>query len=250
VTSLLKRTLDYDVLVLGKGNHPEDADTGPYCVMEAVAYVAGEKHTDHPECVSPVIGAFCRTWNDDLDDATRQRLKPYIPRLVGTRASKKVEDARAWLVTDWMVRVHTPAWLELGGMKEQADALRALPEILSADVAEKAQPTIDGARKKAAASGAAAWDVARDAAGAAAWDAAGAAAGAASGAAAWDVVARDAAGAAARAAAWDAAGAAAWDGVARDAAGAAAWAALKPTVVSLQDSAFALLDRLIDAREI
>src|SRR6185369_13509776 len=68
-------------------------------------------------------------------------------------------------------------------------------------------------------------------------DAASAAASAAARAAAWD---------AARAAAWDAARAAAWD-AARDAARAAAKKKLQPTVVSLQASAFALLDRLIDA---
>ncbi len=226
------RPLDLETLVLGRGNHP--ADDGK-CVMEAVSYMAGEPHSDHPACASPVISAFMRKWNDDLDDETRQRLKPYIPRLIGTNATRAVESRRAWLVTDWLVRVHTPAWLELGGMKDQADALRALPEVTSTASAKSAQPTIETASEKAAAAGAAAWDAAEDAAWdaarTAAEDAARDAAWAAAWAAAWDA-ARDAAGDAARAAAWDAA---------RDAAG----AKLKPTVVSLQDSAFQLLDRLI-----
>jgi hypothetical protein len=105
-----------------------------------------------------------------------------------------------------------------------------------------------------AAAWAAAWAAARDAASAAAraaawdaaWDAASAAASAAS-AAAWAAAwaaARDAASAAARDAAWDAA----WDAAsaaARDAASAAS-AALQPTVDALQESAFGLLDRMID----
>ena len=163
------RTLDLEALVLEKGSHPVDGPQGPYCVMEAAAYIAGERHSDEPDCVSPVIGAFLRRWNDDLPDVERQRLKPYIVRVIGTSASEEVEEKRAWLVTDWMVRVHTPAWLELAGMKEQAAEVRALAPILSPAGARAAQQTIDSARSAAAAAMAAA----RDAAGAAAGDAAG-----------------------------------------------------------------------------
>jgi hypothetical protein len=242
--------LDLETLVLQKGNHP-DRSNG-LCIMEAVAWVAGEPHSDHPKCVSPVVAAFCRRWQDDLDDAGRQRLKPYIPRMIGTAGSAAAEEVRAWLVTDWLVRVHTPAWLDVAGLKEQASALRALPPIDATDSARDAQPTIEAAREKAAAARDAAWAAARDAA----WDAARAAAWAAARDAAW-AAARDAAWDAARAAAWDAAwdaawaaagaaaGDAAWD-AAWAAAWDAAWAALKPTVVTLQDSAFDLLDRMIE----
>ena len=253
------RPLDLDSLTLLRGSH--HAGNYEFCVMEAVAYMAGEKHSDSPKCASPVISAFMRQWNDDLDDAGRQKLKPYIPKLIGTKASKAVEEKRAWMVTDWLVRVYTPAWLDLGKMPEQAAALRALPALESAARAKAAQGTINEARDKAAAARAAAWDAARaaardaagDAAGAAARDAAWAAAGDAARDAAWAAAgdaARDAAWAAARAAAWAAARAAAW-AAAWAAARAAAWAAaerrLQPTVVSLQASAFDLLDRLIEA---
>jgi hypothetical protein len=267
------KKLDLENLVLKSGSHSSPA--AGMCVMEAVAFVAGEPHSDHPECASAVIGAFMRTWNDDLDDEGRQRLKPYILKLVGTKASAEIEDARGWLAADWLVRTHTAAWLELAGLKEHAEALRALPELRDPVTLEGSRPTLAEARKKEAAAGAAAWDAARDAAGDAAWDAARAAAWAAARAAAraaaWDAAraaawdaAWDAARAAARAAAWDAAGdaarAAAWD-AAWDAAGDAAWDAawdaagdaaraaakkkLEPTRVSLQESAFQLLDRMI-----
>src|SRR5579872_4097472 len=81
------------------------------CVMEAVAWVAGEPWSDHPECVSPVIGAFMRQWNDDLDDEGRQRLKELIPLLVGKRDDR--DEQRGWMCADWLIRVYTPAWLEL-----------------------------------------------------------------------------------------------------------------------------------------
>jgi hypothetical protein len=197
-----KAVLDLDRLVLTKGNHASRRDG--VCIMEAVAWAAGEKHSDHPLCVSPVLGAFLRKWNDDLDDEGRARLKPYIFKVIGTAGDSEADELRAWMCTDWLVRVHTPAWLELGGMKDQADALRSLPPILSTAAARAAQPTIaarDAARD-------AAWDAARAAARDAAWDAAWAAARAAAWDAAWDAAwaaARDAARAAARDAAWDAA---------------------------------------------
>jgi len=220
---------DLSKITLLSGSH-ETREAG-VCAMELVAWMAGEKHTDRPVCVSPVLAAFLRRWNDDLDDEGRQRLKPFLPRTIGT-ASDGHDELRGWLLTDWMVRVHTPAWLELAGVTEPAAALRALPQIRAIADLTAAQPALDAARGKAAAAWDAAWDAARDAAGGAAWDAAGAAARGA---------ARDAAGDAAWAAAWAAA---------RDAAGGAARDAarerLEPTKVSLQASAFELLDRLID----
>jgi len=229
-----------DRITLNVGSH-KSLDQGA-CVMEAVSYIAGEPWSDKPKCASGVIGAFMRRWNDDLDDAGRQKLKPYVRKLVGTAASSAVEDARAWLACDWMVRTHTAAWLDLAGLKDQATALRELPPITKANC-HGAMATIAKAREKADAAGAAAWAAAGAAARAAAWAAAWAAAGAAARAAAWDAAraaAWAAAGAAARAAAWAAAGAAAraaaWD-AARD--------ALEPTKLSLQRSAFDLLDRMI-----
>ena len=233
--------------------------------MQAVAYIAREPWSDHPVCASPVITSFLIRWNDAMNDEDRQMLKPYIPKLVGTRTLKHDEDTRAWMLTDWLARECAPAWLRLAGLTAQAELLEALAPLTDAKTARAAQPKLDIARKDSAA----AWDAARDAAGAAAWDAAGDAASDAArtqardaardaawaaawdaawaGAAAWDA-AGAAAGAAARAAAWDAArdaaGAAAWD-AARATARAAAWAVLAPTVKELQVSALLLLDRLI-----
>ena len=200
-------------LILGRGSH-SSMEAGA-CVMEAVSFVAGEPWSDHPKCASKVIGAFMRTWNDDLDDAGRQKLKPYIVKLVGTAASEAIENKRAWLITDWLVRHHTPAWLDLAGCTEQAAALRSLPEIDSAASAKSAQPKIKDALDSAYAARAAAWDAAR----AAAWAAAGDAA---------------------RDAAWAAAWAAAGD---------AAWAALSKTKTELQQSALKLVERMIELKD-
>ena len=50
---------DLDTITLDSGSH--DRRTDGVCVMEAVAWWAGEDHSDRPECVSPVIGAFLRS---------------------------------------------------------------------------------------------------------------------------------------------------------------------------------------------
>jgi hypothetical protein len=215
--------------------------------MEAVAYVAGEPFSDHPECASPVLGAFLRSWNDSLSDKDRQMLKPLIPRLVGTKASAKVEEKRAWLATDWLARECAPAFLRLAGLTEHAEALEGLAALTTTRRAEKARLTLAAAGDAA---GDAAWAAARDAARAATWAAARDAARDATWAATW-AAARDATWAAAGAAAGAAARAATWD-AARDAARAAArdaaWAALEPTVKQLQASALLLVDRMIEAK--
>ena len=226
-----------------KGAHPErfDAEGNPaMCVQEYAAYLAGEGHTDHPACVSWVLSRFMIRWNDDLDDEVRQRLRPYAVRQLGT-AGDGQDEARSYMALDWLIRTYTPAFLDAAGLTDEAAKLRGLAAIEGTEQAEAAVPVVRAA-------GDAAWAAARDAAWAAARDAARDAARAAAGAAARDA-AGDAAWAAARDAAWNAAwnaagaaaGAAAWA-----AARAAAWDALAPTVAVLQESAFALVDRMID----
>jgi hypothetical protein len=219
--SVIEDRLPYlEPLKLGRGSHdPPSNGLVNACVMEAVAYVAGEPFSDHPVCVSPVITSFLVSWNDAMNDVDRQMLKPYIVRLVGTRTGKRHEEQRAWMLTDWSVRECAPAWLRLAGLAAQAELLESLAPLTSAASARKAQPVLDAARNDSAAARAAARDAARAAARAAAW--------AAAGDAAWD-----AARAAARDAAWDAARA-------------AAAAALAPTTRELQQSALLLLDRMI-----
>src|SRR5690606_20754126 len=92
-----------DSITLLSGAHDPNGDK-QFCAMEAAAWIAGEPHSDHPECVSPVLGAFLRSWNDALDDKGRQALKPHIPRVIGT-AGDGHDEERAWMAADWLVRV-------------------------------------------------------------------------------------------------------------------------------------------------
>lgn len=192
------------ITTLARGKHDEGE---AMCAMEAVAWLAGEPWSDAPQCASPVIAAFVRSWNDALPDADRVRLLlPLLPDVIGTRTTDADDETRAWMATDWLVRVNVPAWLDLTpSLEAHAAALRALPPIMSSAVARDSQLVIT-----------AAW--------AAAWPAA-------------SVAVSVAAGAAARAAEWAAARA-------RAAASVAAGDALAPTVTTLQASAQDLVRRM------
>ena len=216
-------------ITLTRGAHETRADG--VCLLEAAAWFAGKSHTDHPACVSPVLAAYGRSLNDALPDDSRQLLVPFVPLMPGT-AGDGLDEARGYLALDWLIRVHTPAWLDLAGLADEARALRDLSRITDLAAAQAARPVVLTARNKATAARDATKDAARaaawDAAWAAAGDAAWAAAGAAAKAAAWDAAAGEAAGDAARAAAWDAA---------RD--------VLAPTVTQLQESAIVLFSAMI-----
>jgi hypothetical protein len=228
---------DLPALHLAKGAH--DTPEQGICLLEAVALFAGEPFTDDPSCVSPVLRAFGIASNDEWDDVQRQKLKLFIPRLVGT-AGDGQDQARSYLALDWLIRTFTPAWLDLAGLSESAAELRGLRRIADMATAEAAGPVAREARSKAHAAVDAAGDATGDAGDAgdaaraaardAAWDAAVDAAGVAAGDAAWAAV--DAARAAARDAAWDAA-----VDAAVDAAGDAAWAAVDAAGAAARDAA-------------
>jgi hypothetical protein len=141
---------------LKNGSH--SGPTEGACVMEAAAYIAGEKWSDHPECVSPVIGAFLRSWNDSLPtDADRDRLlKPLIPKIINTRSTARVEEQRSYLALDWMIRAFLPAWLRLAKLADHADKVASLAPIVDMATATAAAGMAGRAHADAAAAAAAA----------------------------------------------------------------------------------------------
>src|SRR5574341_1842702 len=108
---------------LEAGTHSPDHT---FCVMEAVAYVAGEAWTDHPKCACPVLTAFCITLNDSMPDAERQKLLPFILRLAGSKSTPEVEQRRMFLLVDAAVREFASAALEAYGLPHKAEQLRKL----------------------------------------------------------------------------------------------------------------------------
>jgi hypothetical protein len=234
--------LDLAAVRLDAGGHEDRADG--VCLMEAVAWFAGQAHTDHPPCVSPVLAGFGRRLNDALPGGVRQDLVPLIPLLPGTAGDGR-DSARGYLALDWLIRSWLPAWLDLvpvtdgnSACRAGAEALRQLPPVTSPAAVTSAMPAIRQARQHAAAARDAAGDAAQDAAWYAAGDAAWDAARYAAGDAAWAAVA--------------AAGDATWaaEAVAAAGAGDAAWAVLQPVVDGLQRSAITLYREMITVGEV
>jgi hypothetical protein len=133
-------------------------------LMEAVARVAGEPHSYRPKCASPVIGDFLDTLEFCSNAEERQKLKRFIPKLIGTAASDAVELRRSWMALDWTVRVLAPACLRLADSDADADAdaLEALAEIDGILTFKAARDTIREACVHAEDAWRATWDPATD----------------------------------------------------------------------------------------
>ena len=129
-------------LTLTHGSH-QSREEGT-CLMEAVAFLAGEPHSDRPMCACPILGAYARALNDRMgegaegDTLREKHLLPLTTKLVGTRSTPWVERKRALYFADRAVRLFAPKALEAAGFTKEAAALRALPEIVDEKTAARA----------------------------------------------------------------------------------------------------------------
>jgi hypothetical protein len=105
--------------------------------LELVSWLAHEPHNDAPRGVSPVLATYARWFASSLDTPRRQELKSRARALIGTAAPgattstrtaalSSADSVRAWLATDWLVRVQAPAWLRLAGQVEAAGRLEVI----------------------------------------------------------------------------------------------------------------------------
>ena len=91
--------LSFQTMKLARGKH--SAPQHGACVMELASMLAGERFSDRPRSVSPVIAAFLRGYNDLVDERRRQDLIRYAAEAVGTAASEEVELARVRRLVQW-----------------------------------------------------------------------------------------------------------------------------------------------------
>jgi hypothetical protein len=136
--------------LLAHGSHPNPEDGR--CAMEWVSYLAGEVHSDKPVCVSPFLREMGIALNDRWDEETRQKLRPYLARMIGTAGDGR-DPERRQMVVDWLARFATPKYLDLAGRHETAERLRQLPDGLSIEnlrrVLEEAKTEAQAARTEA-----------------------------------------------------------------------------------------------------
>lgn len=134
---------------LASGSHP--AESKVYCLMEAVAYLAGEAHSDAPECACPVVTKLGVWLNDSCSDALRQELLADLPwRIIGTRSPGAIERQRGFMAADWAVRFVCPILLRRAGLEDHAKILESLPEVTNESTARAASYVAADAARVAA----------------------------------------------------------------------------------------------------
>jgi hypothetical protein len=109
-------------ICLDVGSHATREDG--VCALEAVAWIAGEPHSDRPACVSRVLASFVRYWNDLGADRDREALKLFLVRLVGTADCR--DRVRARIACDWLTCHCAPTWVEACGEGEYGTVLRVV----------------------------------------------------------------------------------------------------------------------------
>ncbi|MEO1169938.1 MAG: hypothetical protein AAFW97_14630 [Pseudomonadota bacterium] len=160
-------TYDFSTITevkLAVGSH--DSPQQGLCVMEMVAWFAGEEHSDRPQCACPVLGRFAMNLNDAMPGGVRDRLlKPLVPLLAGTRDPES-EIVRAEYLAMQVVRSTLPPVLRQVGLGEHADACEAVSDLkeaaYAASAAANAANAANAASAAASANAATAWERAVD----------------------------------------------------------------------------------------
>lgn len=119
-------TYDFKSFMFTHGSH--DTREEGMCVMEAVAYLAGEPHCDHPKCADEVITELAICINDGtIDDDIRNILLGDLPwRIIGTKSTEEVRLKRLLMLKDWVVFKLLPVCLRNLGHEASAKQLEDL----------------------------------------------------------------------------------------------------------------------------
>jgi hypothetical protein len=95
--------------------------------MELASMLAGERFSDRPASVCPIVGALLRAHNDTVDDERRGDLYRYAAEAVGTRGDFELQLTRAAIAIEWAERRYDQRRRTLKGK------LRSTPEAPAAD---------------------------------------------------------------------------------------------------------------------
>lgn len=125
------------------------------CLMQAVSWLANEGHfRDAPDCACPVITQYCVRLNDSrlFGDDHGHLLKPFAPRIVGTRSTPEIHKRRSLITCDYAVRVFVPIQLRALKREEWAAELESLAAITDQTSASAAKLATRRIREAAASS--------------------------------------------------------------------------------------------------
>lgn len=111
---------------LSTGAH--DTPDNDMCVMECVAYVAGEEHSDKPQCACEVVTQVAIYANDNYLPALGEGLARRVVELAGSKVDMEARIERTYFLVDQVVRSLLPAAFQATA-PDIAAKLRALPVI-------------------------------------------------------------------------------------------------------------------------
>jgi hypothetical protein len=101
--------------------------------MELASVLAGERWSDHPASVHPVLAAVARVVNDRVSEQDRARLEQLVPAMIGTATDDIESDARLVLIcscaalAEESVRSHTEMRAEVEAAQRMAERALAAP---------------------------------------------------------------------------------------------------------------------------
>ncbi|HEY7256639.1 MAG TPA: hypothetical protein VH476_08130 [Solirubrobacterales bacterium] len=98
-TKIPTASISHQNVRLAHGRHstPEQGA----CVVELASMLAGERFSDHPQSVCPVIAAYLRNVNDHMPAGDLPGLFPVAAAIVGTGGSPKQSRSRARRCARW-----------------------------------------------------------------------------------------------------------------------------------------------------
>lgn len=116
-----------------QGDHLEE--DGDFCAMELIAFLSGEPWSDRPQCVVTSLVTIVQILNDFLNDTERQKLKPFIPRIMRNTLSSEeiINRAVRYLVVALyrhydLYTKQVPSTFEAVRSEEALEILRSLSE--------------------------------------------------------------------------------------------------------------------------
>jgi hypothetical protein len=89
----------FQTIHLGPGAHASPRHGA--CVVELASMLAGERFSDHPRSVCPVIAGFLRVYNDRLCKRELPELYPLAAMVVGSRSTRRVRRRRVRRLAAW-----------------------------------------------------------------------------------------------------------------------------------------------------
>jgi hypothetical protein len=116
--------------------------------MELASMLAGERFTDRPASVCPLVGALLRIYNDKLDNRRRQDLYRYAADSVGTRGDHLLQARRAAAVLAAAARwtaVRRRRWRRLPWWKQTGPCVADGPETIARHALRSLGPLNDSA---------------------------------------------------------------------------------------------------------